>query len=87
MVMCFLSTARSSVAVHCFEVSQPGSWLCQTRVWARTFWWFFRARFTIWSPSAQSKTPCYGSVAYHFMPLPGVIMSNSLSRMPCRRCR
>jgi hypothetical protein len=40
-----------------------------------------RARFTIWSPLVQSKTPCWGSVAYHFMPLPGVIMSNSLPRI------
>ncbi|CAM5437151.1 hypothetical protein SFUMM280S_09557 [Streptomyces fumanus] len=61
-------------------VSALAAFSGQTRVWPRTFWWLARARSTISSPAVQSKTPGSGSVAYHFIPLPGVIWSNSLPR-------
>ena len=75
--MCCRSTGRSSAAVQSREVSQAGSWLCQTSVWPRTFCLCARANATSVSAWVKSKRPCSGSTTSHFITFSGVTVSNS----------
>jgi hypothetical protein len=67
---------RSWSAVQVPEVSQPGSWLCQTRVWPRTCMSWDWAKLTTASAPDQLYEPRLGSTDSHFISLPGVIESN-----------
>ncbi len=62
-------------------LTQPGSWLCQTRLWPRTRMPLACAYCTSWSPGPKLYEPSDGSVVSHFISLPGVSMSNCASAM------
>jgi hypothetical protein len=53
--MCSRRMAITSSRVKLPPVSQPGSWLCQTRVWPRTAMWFASANCTSASASVKLK--------------------------------
>src|SRR4051794_31011147 len=79
-VMCFFRIARSSVlSIVPFAtpvVSHDGSWLCQTRVWPRTSWWFAFAKATRRSAGAQLYWPRGGSTVSHFISFSGGTVEN-----------
>src|SRR5690349_12030687 len=57
-------------------LTQDGSWACHTRLCPRTRMPWDWAKETIWSPDPKLNEPLDGSVASHFISLPGVTMSN-----------
>ena len=76
----WLSITLRSVFASRMELTQPGSWECQTRVWPRMRWPCASAWLTIWSAGPKLNEPREGSVASHFISFSGVIMLNSRSR-------
>src|SRR5262249_5652004 len=57
--------------------TQPGSWLCQTRLWPRIVSLLAVAKFTIWSAAPKLNWPWLGSVVSHFISFSGVTELNS----------
>src|SRR5579859_6692632 len=57
-------------------LTQPGSWLCQTRLWPRTRSLCEVAKLTIASPGPKLYEPLDGSMVSHFISFSGVTMLN-----------
>src|SRR4051812_42956363 len=57
-------------------LTQPGNWLCQTRLCPRTRMLCDWANETTRSPGPKLYEPFDGSMVSHFISLPGVTMSN-----------
>ncbi len=75
----FITLRRVLASV--MDLTQPGSWECQTRVWPRIRWPCAEAWLTIESAAAKLNEPREGSMASHFISFSGVIILNSRSRM------
>ncbi len=77
----WLSITLRRVLASVVDLTQSGSWECQTRVWPRMRWPCAVAWLTIESAGAKLNDPREGSVVSHFISFSGVTILNSRSRM------
>src|SRR5262245_48598159 len=78
--MCRWSASCSAVPVRLW--TQPGVWLCHSRVWPCTILLVGTALATIPSALVKVNFPWFGSVASHFNAFSGVTWLNSELAMP-----